>query len=156
MSVLADHRADPGDGPAAPSGRADDDMAATWIDRRPSTGRRGSALAFRDVDPGTRPRLPAGALRPDQLRADFGAHFEANYQRLVAQLYAITLNPAEAHDVVPGGVLARLATLGRGRSVGRPHRMGATGGRPVHDAQLAAHGRPARSRTPPWRPRRRW
>jgi len=34
------------------------------------------------------------------LRADFGAHFEANYQRLVAQLYAITLNPAEAHDVV--------------------------------------------------------
>jgi RNA polymerase sigma-70 factor (ECF subfamily) len=39
-------------------------------------------------------------LRPDELRADFGAHFEANYQRLVAQLYAITLNPAEAHDVV--------------------------------------------------------
>ncbi|MDT7581642.1 MAG: hypothetical protein QOK35_2906, partial [Pseudonocardiales bacterium] len=39
-------------------------------------------------------------LRPEQLRADFGAHFEAHYQRLVAQLYAITLNPAEAHDVV--------------------------------------------------------
>jgi RNA polymerase sigma factor (sigma-70 family) len=33
-------------------------------------------------------------------RADFGAHFEANYQRLVAQLFAITLNSAEAHDVV--------------------------------------------------------
>jgi DNA-directed RNA polymerase specialized sigma24 family protein len=42
----------------------------------------------------------AARLRPEQLRADFGAHFEANYQRLVAQLYAITLNPAEAHDVV--------------------------------------------------------
>jgi RNA polymerase sigma-70 factor (ECF subfamily) len=39
-------------------------------------------------------------LRPEELRADFGAHFEAHYQRLVAQLYAITLNPAEAHDVV--------------------------------------------------------
>ncbi|MEJ3655323.1 sigma factor [Actinomycetes bacterium KLBMP 9759] len=35
-----------------------------------------------------------------QLRVDFGAHLEANYQRLVAQLYAITLDPGEAHDVV--------------------------------------------------------
>jgi RNA polymerase sigma-70 factor (ECF subfamily) len=43
-------------------------------------------------------RSPAG----DRLgqRTDFGAHFEANYQRLVAQLFAITLNSAEAHDVV--------------------------------------------------------
>lgn len=41
---------------------------------------------------------PAGT--PAQLRVDFGAHLEANYQRLVAQLYAITLDPAEAHDVV--------------------------------------------------------
>lgn len=37
---------------------------------------------------------------PAQLRVDFGAHLEANYQRLVAQLYAITLDPGEAHDVV--------------------------------------------------------
>jgi RNA polymerase sigma-70 factor (ECF subfamily) len=52
--------------------------------------------------------LPAAAdetelerpLRPDELRADFGAHFEANYQRLVAQLYAITLDPGQAHDAV--------------------------------------------------------
>ncbi|HEY0816976.1 MAG TPA: sigma factor-like helix-turn-helix DNA-binding protein [Pseudonocardia sp.] len=35
-----------------------------------------------------------------QLRIDFGAHLEANYRRLVAQLYAITLDPAEAHSVV--------------------------------------------------------
>ncbi|ANY08750.1 RNA polymerase sigma factor [Pseudonocardia sp. HH130630-07] len=35
-----------------------------------------------------------------ELRADFGAHLEAYYPRLVAQLYAITLNPQEAHDVV--------------------------------------------------------
>ena len=40
------------------------------------------------------------ASSPAQLRVDFGAHLEANYQRLVAQLYAITLDPGEAHDVV--------------------------------------------------------
>jgi RNA polymerase sigma-70 factor (ECF subfamily) len=39
-------------------------------------------------------------VTPAQLRVDFGAHLEANYQRLVAQLYAITLDPGEAHDVV--------------------------------------------------------
>jgi DNA-directed RNA polymerase specialized sigma24 family protein len=37
---------------------------------------------------------------PAELRVDFGAHLEANYQRLVAQLYVITLDPGEAHDVV--------------------------------------------------------
>lgn len=35
-----------------------------------------------------------------QLRIDFGAHLEANYQRLVAQLYAVTLDPGEAHEAV--------------------------------------------------------
>jgi RNA polymerase sigma factor (sigma-70 family) len=53
-----------------------------------------------DVSDGTglvqRPSLST----PAELRVDFGAHLEANYQRLVAQLYAITLNPGEAHDVV--------------------------------------------------------
>ena len=33
-------------------------------------------------------------------RVDFGAHFEDNYQRLVAQLYAITLDSGHAHDAV--------------------------------------------------------
>lgn len=37
---------------------------------------------------------------PVSQRADFGAHLEANYQRLVAQLFAITLDAGEAHDVV--------------------------------------------------------
>lgn len=98
MSVLADHRADPGDDvPAAPSARADDDVAATAID--PVLDGATWIAPASDVDPGPA-ELPGGALRPDQLRADFGAHFEAHYQRLVAQLYAITLNPAEAHDVV--------------------------------------------------------
>ncbi|MEV1294780.1 hypothetical protein [Pseudonocardia sp. NPDC049635] len=35
-----------------------------------------------------------------ELRAGFGAHLETHYPRLVAQLYAITLNPQEAHDAV--------------------------------------------------------
>src|SRR6185369_16513601 len=98
VSVLADHRADPGDDvPAAPSARADDDLAATSVDTALDGATRIAPAS--DVDPG--PAEPSrGALRPDQLRADFGAHFEAHYQRLVAQLYAITLNPAEAHDVV--------------------------------------------------------
>ena len=73
MSVLADHRAEPGH--AESSVRGDRGLTQTRVD---------------DVEP------PSGTprrLRPEQLRADFGAHFEANYQRLVAQLYAITLNP---------------------------------------------------------------
>jgi RNA polymerase sigma factor (sigma-70 family) len=37
---------------------------------------------------------------PVDLRIDFGAHFEANYQRLVAQLYAMTLDAGLAHDAV--------------------------------------------------------
>jgi DNA-directed RNA polymerase specialized sigma24 family protein len=91
VSVLADHRADPGDDvPATPSAPADGDSATPGDAAAPEpTGV--------DAD-GAGAAIPA--LRPDQLRADFGAHFEANYQRLVAQLYAITLNPAEAHDVV--------------------------------------------------------
>ncbi len=42
----------------------------------------------------------APAPRPHSLRVDFGEHLEDNYQRLVAQLYAITLDAGEAHDVV--------------------------------------------------------
>uniref|UniRef100_UPI0028ADEB81 sigma factor n=1 Tax=Pseudonocardia pini TaxID=2758030 RepID=UPI0028ADEB81 len=34
------------------------------------------------------------------LRADFGAHFEAHYPRLVGQLFAITLDSGAAHDLV--------------------------------------------------------
>ena len=80
MSVLADHRAEPGH--AEPSVPGDRGLTQTRVD---------------DVE---RPAGTPRRLRPEQLRADFGAHFEANYQRLVAQLYAITLNPAEAHEVV--------------------------------------------------------
>jgi RNA polymerase sigma factor (sigma-70 family) len=41
-----------------------------------------------------------GGSAPGRMRADFGAHLEANYPRLVAQLFAITLDAGEAHDVV--------------------------------------------------------
>ena len=53
-----------------------------------------------DVSDGTELVRRPTAGTPAELRADFGAHLEANYQRLVAQLYAITLNPGEAHNVV--------------------------------------------------------
>lgn len=60
----------------SPYADLDDESAGTEMVRRPTAG------------------------TPAELRVDFGAHLEANYQRLVAQLYAITLNPGEAHDVV--------------------------------------------------------
>jgi RNA polymerase sigma-70 factor (ECF subfamily) len=104
VSVLADHRADPDDdAPPAPAVSAPtraSGAAATTV-----SSALDDVLA-RPADPAHRAADPAPALtrserlRPDRLRADFGAHFEAHYQRLVAQLYAITLNPAEAHDVV--------------------------------------------------------
>lgn len=37
---------------------------------------------------------------PRSVRADFGAHLEEHYARLVAQVYAVTLDSVEAHDVV--------------------------------------------------------
>jgi RNA polymerase sigma-70 factor (ECF subfamily) len=52
------------------------------------------------VSAGTQVVQDAPAPTPAQLRVDFGAHLEANYRRLVAQLYAITLDPAEAHSAV--------------------------------------------------------
>jgi DNA-directed RNA polymerase specialized sigma24 family protein len=52
------------------------------------------------VSAGTQVVQDAPAPTRAQLRVDFGAHLEANYRRLVAQLYAITLDPAEAHAAV--------------------------------------------------------
>ena len=97
MSVLTDHRADPGDDvPAELSSPTDGDTEVTSLDPSIAEVTRVDAVpaATDEAD------LERPPLSPGELRADFGAHFEANYQRLVAQLYAITLNPAEAHDVV--------------------------------------------------------
>lgn len=41
-----------------------------------------------------------GVLGPPDLRTEFGAHLEANYPRLVAQLCMITLNLDQAHELV--------------------------------------------------------
>ena len=137
MSVLADHRVDPGDDGAAPAASrapgtaaVDGPQGGALAEHRETSyadagyaegeyaegeyaegeyseyGEYGEYADQGDVDGGdpvpvAEPTPPRpDRLRPDQLRADFGAHFEAHYQRLVAQLYAITLNPAEAHDVV--------------------------------------------------------
>ena len=112
MSVLADHRAGPGDDvpPSAPAASrtahalqptavappVDDDVLAA-----PDLGYADAPDETADsADSADSAEYTPEPLRPEELRADFGAHFEAHYQRLVAQLYAITLNPAEAHDVV--------------------------------------------------------
>lgn len=53
------------------------------------------------------PEPPSGAVVAQhrvvphgEMRADFGAHLETHYPRLVAQLYAITLHPGDAHEAV--------------------------------------------------------
>jgi RNA polymerase sigma-70 factor (ECF subfamily) len=97
VGVLADHRADPGDDtPPA----ADDHLGPTVV--HPDLAVDGGAAHAAPAHAAPADALDADLdwLTPAQLRADFGDHFEAHYQRLVAQLYAITLNPAEAHDVV--------------------------------------------------------
>lgn len=93
--------------------------------------------------------LPA----PPSLRVDFGAHLEAHYQRLVAQLYAITLDPGEAHEAVqdaysrawrrwsqvgsgpdPTGWVRRVAVRSTHRSWRRPlRRVGLVRPRPIGD-----------------------
>jgi DNA-directed RNA polymerase specialized sigma24 family protein len=49
---------------------------------------------------GARRSASATPMTAQELRADFGAHLEANYQQLVAQLYAITLDADRAHECV--------------------------------------------------------
>ena len=110
MSVLADHRVDPGDDAAPPAasqasaaavGNPHDDVLAEPADPgHADPGYPDDSYAEYAEPEYAQPAPASTPLRPEQLRADFGAHFEAHYQRLVAQLYAITLNPAEAHDVV--------------------------------------------------------
>jgi RNA polymerase sigma factor (sigma-70 family) len=59
---------------------------------------------------------PVSEPQPVNLRIDFGAHFESNYQRLVAQLYAITLDAGQAHDAVQDAYARawrRWATIGQ-------------------------------------------
>lgn len=64
----------------------------------PSPARSGAA--FEEVTSSYVVQDAPAEMSPSELRVDFGAHLEANYQRLVAQLYAITLNADQAHSVV--------------------------------------------------------
>lgn len=61
-----------------------------------------------------------------ELRADFGAHLETHYPRLVAQLYAITLHPADAHEAVQDAysrAWRRWSELAEGDAVGWVRRV---------------------------------
>lgn len=72
-----------------------DDHSADGVDGRGST----VAVAASSHDAAAIVQDAPAPTRA-QLRIDFGAHLEADYRRLVAQLYAITLDPVEAHAVV--------------------------------------------------------
>lgn len=98
LSALVDHRSDPGDSssedaPAADPADASADVAGDGEAERaeplPADGAAGETAVVEQETVVVTAR-----------RADFGAHFEAHYPRLVAQLYAITLDAAEAHDSV--------------------------------------------------------
>ncbi|HWM56615.1 MAG TPA: sigma-70 family RNA polymerase sigma factor [Pseudonocardia sp.] len=114
MSALVQHRADSDDGnPAAAPGDTDVALAdgvesAPAADSDLALGAAGrSDAGDPDDDPPhdgpahDDPAAEADPLpAPVPLRIDFGAHFEDNYRRLVAQLYAITLDAGLAHDAV--------------------------------------------------------
>ena len=104
MSALVDHRSGLGDDVPPPN---DAEGSTSYIGSAPtddattlSPTAQGSVDFGFSQDNFTHIEQDAPRSAPIQLRVDFGAHLEANYQRLVAQLYAITLDPGEAHDVV--------------------------------------------------------
>lgn len=89
VSALTEHR---------PAGD-DPESDRTWAEAPPERGSDEESGEWEEV---SGPHFVQDEPAPElaDLRLDFGAHLEANYQRLVAQLYAITLDPGEAHDVV--------------------------------------------------------
>ena len=105
MSALVQDRADSADDRSAddPSPAADQGSDVAVVDlekRRPDVG-----PVPAEPEPAAADRAPEEFTAepdppPGNLRIDFGAHFESNYQRLVAQLYAITLDAGQAHDAV--------------------------------------------------------
>jgi DNA-directed RNA polymerase specialized sigma24 family protein len=108
VSALVDHRSGLGDDVPPPN---DAEGSTSYIGNTPADDATALSPTQGSVDYGlgqdgfsqdnfTHIEQDAPRSAPIQLRIDFGAHLEANYQRLVAQLYAITLDPGEAHDVV--------------------------------------------------------
>ena len=154
MSVLTDHRADPGDDvPATLSSPTDGDRQS-----RRSTPRSPSATRV-DAVPDGRAERDRGSQTGRPLRPDAAAR---RLRRPLRGQLPAPRRPALRDHAQPGrgprrrprGLLPGLAPVGGGRVVGRSHRMGPAGGRPLHDAQLAAHGRPHRARSPSRRPGR--
>ncbi|MBW0113083.1 hypothetical protein I4I84_30730, partial [Pseudonocardia sp. KRD-182] len=91
--------------PYAPTAYAPGPVNAAPSTPAPSTPGPSTPAPYQPYAPASGGSAPvvvqdAPAPSPASLRIDFGAHMEANYQRLVAQLYAITLDAGEAHDVV--------------------------------------------------------
>ena len=87
-------------------------------------------------------------MAAQELRADFGAHLEANYQQLVAQLYAITLDADRAHEFVQDAYSRAWRDWARIGSSPRPDRVGAHGGHPVDDPAVAGAAGPLGLRQP--------
>jgi len=115
VSALVESRADAADDRYAVAARDQDvmssdvelmaDEAAGSAEVDPDAAAHTELVAESEPDP-----------PPGNLRIDFGAHFESNYQRLVAQLYAITLDAGQAHDAVQDAYARawrRWATVGR-------------------------------------------
>ena len=124
------------------------DRPRAALPRPSTTGRRRTTVDARRRSPSSGARRSSGRARrrpPGQLRVDFGAHFEANYQRLVAQLYAITLDAGRGPRRRAGRLRAGLAAAGRRRPDRRPERPGPPGGGALHHPQLAARARPLRA-----------
>ncbi|GAA1834157.1 hypothetical protein GCM10009836_10410 [Pseudonocardia ailaonensis] len=76
------------------SAQVEEGASVPAADPPPPRGPDGAAsVVERDVPAG--PEVTGGSLR-----ADFGAHLETHYPRLVGQLFAITLDSSAAHDLV--------------------------------------------------------
>ena len=120
MSALVQHRADSADDRSDVAAQDSDvvvsDVHPAPDDERDDVDESGPvASRWRPSRPSTR-RAAEPDPPPGNLRIDFGAHFESNYQRLVAQLYAITLDAGQAHDAVQDAYARawrRWATVGR-------------------------------------------
>src|SRR5258706_1284474 len=122
VSAMVDHQPGPGDAGSDAPGELDDVLSlekSVAAHEPDDTDRPVEDVADEDpadVSHGPDVEQDPPAPTPAQLRVDFGAHFEANYQRLVAQLYAITLDPGEAHDAVQDAyspAWRQWATVGR-------------------------------------------
>lgn len=93
MSSLLDRQAQHPAGPS-PGSAATAEQAADPVEQ-PDAEQADPAAGGAGPERDLRPVLAAA-----ELRRDFGTHLEANYQRLVAQLYVITLDAGEAHEAV--------------------------------------------------------